>query len=617
MNPLGSDVILALLRQLDAMTAREHKLLPQDGYLFVQAGHIQVADAQPGGKQPTLISTPVIEILVNGVPALKPMTVTASDEVMWRLVRPPHKPYDVTCADDSMSVTLTVHPEDMLHQTLRDTAPCLFYSPEAEEIPRADWNELAEDILRELDALGVQASCIKRERIIPALMDQSGLPVVIAEGIPVKLGRDGYVETFFPNATETVLIELNKAVNYREHTLIPSVEAGTPVGNIHLAVPGEPGMDVFGRQVPPPQVSEVVVRLRRNVDLNEHGQIVALKAGRPSLTGEKTKYFDIQTMYTVAGDVDLSTGNVYFNGDVVVRGDVREGMRVEASGNVYVYGSAHHATIVAAQSIYVHGHVTKCDLYAGKLGLLYSNLFRCLKRLTEKYEEVEQDAKQLAEASQAKGTPLAIGQIFGFLVEMKYPDLRKMIAEFNQLLKHAGSMMPMEFTMASRLLALFGNRTLMNGITQLSDFRKIYDYLKAIRTQIENSVFEESDIVVHSANLSRLETNGSVVVTGTGLVNCEVKANKNCLFKHPESSCKGGRIEARGRIVVPEAGTPFGKNTFLFVGQSIKVGRAAGVTIRVGSRLIEILEEQTNLFFSLDREGNLQQERNRHRDRVS
>jgi hypothetical protein len=617
MNPLGSEDILALLRQLDTLTVRQHKLLPNDGYIFTKNGRIFVMDAQAGGRQPTLISSPFIEITVNGVPAVNTAVVTASDDIAWQVVRLPHKPYELACSEDGMAVTLTVRAENMIRPTLRETAPCLFYSPELEETPRTDWNELESDILRELEEMRVQSSCVKREWIIPAMMEQSGHPVMIAEGIPAKPGRDGYVETYFANATESVITEWNKAVNYREHTLIPSVEPGTPLGKIHLAVPGEAGVDVFGRHVPPPQVSEVVVRLRRNVEMNENGQIVALKAGRPSLTGEKIKYFDIQTVYTVAGDVDLSTGNVYFNGDVVVQGDIQEGMRVEASGNIYVFGSAHHATIVSAQNIYVRGHVTKCQLYGGKLGLLYSNLYRCLKQLTEQYDGLERDAKQLWEASQAKGTSLAIGQIFGILIEMRYQDLRKRIAEFDELLRGAGNMLPMEFTMASRLLALFRNRHLMNGITQLSDFRKIYDYLRAIRVQIENSVFEESDIVVSSANLSRLETNGSLVVTGPGLVNCEVKVNKNCLFKHPESSCKGGKIEARGRIVVPEAGTPFGKNTYLYVGQSIKVGRAAGVTIRVGSRLIEILEEQTNLFFSLDREGNLQQERNRHRDRVS
>ncbi len=617
MNPLGSDDILALLRQLDVPAVSEQKLLPNDGYIFTKGERIFVMDPQAGGRQPCVMSSPLIEIIVNGVPADKSTVVKAGDDITWRLVEKASPPYVLTCSEDRMSVTLTVRAEQMTRPTLREALPCLYYRPEVEEIPLTDWSNLEVDILREIEEMGIPSSFVKQDRIIPALMEQSGKPVIIAEGTPAKPGRDGYVETFFPNSTESLLIDWNKTVNYREHAPIPSVEPGAQIGMIHLAVPGEAGCDVFGLEVAPPQVSEVIVRLRRNVEMNEHGQIIALKAGRPSLTGEKIKYFDIQTVYTVEGDVDLSTGNVYFNGDVLVKGDIREGMRVEASGNVYVSGSAHHATIVSAQSIYVRGHVTRCELYGGKLGLLYSKLYTCLKRLTEQYEGLERDAKQVWEATLSRGTQPAVGQVFAILIETRYKNLQKVIAEYDELLSNAGSMLPMEFMMGSRLLGLFRNRNLMGNITQLSDFRKIYDYLLAIRHQIENSVLEESDIVVSSANLSRLETNGSLVVTGLGLVNCEVKVNKNCLFKHPESSCRGGKIEAKGRIVLPEAGTPYGKNTYLFVGQSIKVGRASGVTIRVGSKLIEILDEQTNLFFSLDREGNLQQERNRHRDRVS
>lgn len=62
---------------------------------------------------------------------------------------------------------------------------------------------------------------------------------------------------------------------------------------------------------------------------------------------EKSIY--ITNLLEVKGDVDISYGHIQFDGDVYIRGDVKSGMMVRASGNIDI-----------------HGHVGNCYIEAGK-----------------------------------------------------------------------------------------------------------------------------------------------------------------------------------------------------------------------------------------------------------
>jgi uncharacterized protein (DUF342 family) len=66
-------------------------------------------------------------------------------------------------------------------------------------------------------------------------------------------------------------------------------------------------------------------------------------------------------------DVGLATGNVYFEGDVAISGDVASGMRVVATGNVHISGTVEAAyiesagDIVIAQGVIGRGEVLMAD----------------------------------------------------------------------------------------------------------------------------------------------------------------------------------------------------------------------------------------------------------------
>jgi len=82
----------------------------------------------------------------------------------------------------------------------------------------------------------------------------------------------------------------------------------------------------------------------------------------------------IDNVYHIKGDVDFSTGNVRFDGTVVIDGDVRSGFRVEATDTIHIGGN------VEAAEIYSHNGDVSIQLGIvgrGKAKVLANGSLRC------------------------------------------------------------------------------------------------------------------------------------------------------------------------------------------------------------------------------------------------
>jgi hypothetical protein len=59
----------------------------------------------------------------------------------------------------------------------------------------------------------------------------------------------------------------------------------------------------------------------------------------------------------IPGDVDYGSGNVVFEGSVIVRGNVLEDFRVEAGVDVEIFGNVESALVRAGRDLHVHGGI--------------------------------------------------------------------------------------------------------------------------------------------------------------------------------------------------------------------------------------------------------------------
>ena len=114
---------------------------------------------------------------------------------------------------------------------------------------------------------------------------------------------------------------------------------------------GTPGMDISGKEIKPvPGVPPKYFVGSGTIQDNEKTRIYAADDG--NLRWEKDRFI-VDTIVTISGSVDASTGNIDFVGDIVVKGGVLEVYRVRGK-NVTIKENVTNATVEATESIVIN-----------------------------------------------------------------------------------------------------------------------------------------------------------------------------------------------------------------------------------------------------------------------
>lgn len=176
------------------------------------------------------------------------------------------------------------------------------------------------------------------------------VPVIVAEGQAPVDGYDAEL-TYNFNTTISNKPQLNEdgTVDFHKLDLINKVNAGDVVARIKPEYAGENGMDVYGNVLKPKKVYRKVFKYSRNLKVSEDGlELIALVTGHVTLQNEKIFVSD---EYEIPSDVDTTTGDIDFDGNVHIKGNVLAGFKVKASGNVVVDGVVEGAEITAGGNI--------------------------------------------------------------------------------------------------------------------------------------------------------------------------------------------------------------------------------------------------------------------------
>jgi uncharacterized protein (DUF342 family) len=177
-----------------------------------------------------------------------------------------------------------------------------------------------------------------------------GEPFVAASGIPPKDGADGRVIEHVEREKKISFVENEHGnVDYKNLDLINHVEEGTVLCEIIPPTDPVPGRNIFGTELNGKPGKVPVVPQGENTILVEDGRkLVATKSGHLIYRNGR---FSVQIVLEIPQDVDNSTGNIDFCGDVIVKGSVFEGYEIRAEGNVTVYGIVEGVYISAGGNI--------------------------------------------------------------------------------------------------------------------------------------------------------------------------------------------------------------------------------------------------------------------------
>lgn len=177
-----------------------------------------------------------------------------------------------------------------------------------------------------------------------------GKDYIFANGKEPIVGKDGKVVIKIDTDISRKPMEREDgSVDFFSLNIIPKVEKGDVLAELLKEVEGIPGMDVKGKILPPLKVKRLQVKLGKNVSISEDGfRIVSDVAGHFVLEGDK---LSVSNTFVVQGDLDASTGNIHYDGNVEIMGNVISGIKVEASGDITINGTVEGAQISAGGHI--------------------------------------------------------------------------------------------------------------------------------------------------------------------------------------------------------------------------------------------------------------------------
>lgn len=208
-----------------------------------------------------------------------------------------------------------------------------------------------DEILRALDYQGIKYG-IQEEEIDIFLKEREYCKdYVFAEGTPLKEGKDAEIHYFFnkkPNAKP----KLNEdgSVNFHDLDNINRVKAGDVLATLEKEQCGKAGTNIYGVRIAPEIVKSTYLKYGKGISLSEDGlSLISEMDGHVQIDFEEK--VTVSNTYLVEGNVDVSTGNIRYDGSVKVKGNVCSGFTIIASGDVDVDGVVEGAKIIAQGQI--------------------------------------------------------------------------------------------------------------------------------------------------------------------------------------------------------------------------------------------------------------------------
>lgn len=174
--------------------------------------------------------------------------------------------------------------------------------------------------------------------------------VCVAKGTAATRGENGYYDfkKDMHDMKKKPLINADGSVDYKNSLSLAIVKEGELLATYIPPTEGKPGIDIYGKIQPALGRGKELMPLRGKGIKSDDSKInyYAEYSGHIVMDGSR---ISIEKLYQINGDLDLETGNIHFDGDVDVSGDVRSGLEIITTGNIYI-----------------HGHVGACKLEAGK-----------------------------------------------------------------------------------------------------------------------------------------------------------------------------------------------------------------------------------------------------------
>lgn len=209
----------------------------------------------------------------------------------------------------------------------------------------------AEEFLRDLEIKGIRFGILEEEIRLFLNSPQYCTDVKVAEGRPVRHGTDARIEYYFETDLNTKpALKEDGGVDFFNLNTISHCKKGDILARRFPEDPGDFGSNIYGERMNPREVKRDALRFGKNVILSEDKQTLTT-----DVNGHVTLIDGVVSVSNVLEleNVDISTGNIDYDGSVKVNGNVFTNFTVKAKGDIEVAGVVEGAYLEAEGDIII------------------------------------------------------------------------------------------------------------------------------------------------------------------------------------------------------------------------------------------------------------------------
>ncbi|MHB1419225.1 MAG: flagellar assembly protein A [Bacillota bacterium] len=584
----------------------------KDGLAWVTGGNLETSTHTTGsGKRATIIPTEGVELKINGVHIKKAHELFPGDKVEIETVEQVTPSLiEIYISPDDLSASVSITPETNTTHVLVDQEPQLVL--QLATITNVEKKEVdIKKIIATLEGRGVKYG-INYQALEKAVAEADGHVVVVATGDPSIEGEDGYIEYLFPQELIPAKQDHEEKINYWEKFIYPSAQEGQILAIKHPPIKGAPGRKITGDIIQPREVQHAFFKIRDGVILNDDDtKAIAQIPGRPVLEGYSDPYLKIAPLMVHPGNVDMNSGNLHFPGDILVLGDINEGMQVVANGNITVMGITEGAQLIAGGSVFCRSKLINSQVKASGMQVLYNKLASQLGGFTELIDSLLQELNVLEEQlifRRGLATDSDRRKLLLLLAARRKKEIASLVENYIIPLKEASIPLPSVIWNLPLGINNLINTSEKDVTPDPEELVLLKAKIEEIEKLLQSLPNQPGDIICSYVQSSTLEASGNIIVEGQGCFNSNIVAGRKI---NVWGTLRGGQVTALGGIFVVEVGMPGPSlgTTGMRVGASGKIRLNhvyPEVEIKIGQRSHVIDEPKSYVTVGLSGRGQIE-----------
>ncbi|RXI53833.1 serine/threonine protein phosphatase [Clostridium tetani] len=576
------------------------------GTVKIKNGELIVKNPKKDGKPANIViedDSEYINVKVDGQEVVKraeiyehsTIEVSLYDQVASRKI-------NISTSKDNIEAFASVHYEPEIIYELKDSEENNeLILEKVSKYSKMPPKYTVKEIKEQLSKGGIICGII--EENLQNVIEKSCDNVLIAKGVRPIHEKDDVIEYRFNVDEREKKLEEDAMgnVDFKSIGTVEAVKKGDILAIRHSSKPGKDGVDVKGKLLKHKLGKKIRIRAGNGCQLSGE-KIIATIEGKPYV---KNNAFYVYRMYEVRSDVDLTTGNIEFIGDVLVYGNVKEGMEVNAGNSVTINKNVERSKIEGKGNITIRGSILSSDILGGGQDVTKIKAIDNSKALINLLKEIIESTKEVKRL-ELYGKDKKDGEIIRILMERKYKTLPRTCLNIIRDITVCGKDQE-----EGKIILAVKNKLIGLAPLNIKNYRELEDIIKLLEERVvklEKELTIPIDVIIDYCQDSNISSSGNVYITGKGEYISNIVSNNSIYFTSEKGLARGGQIKAKKEIKCKTVGSISGVTTKLIVGDKGEIWADIAyqnTVFKVGTKeyLLEMPSKDIHVY--LDKNGDI------------